>query len=324
MGSKLFKPLTDMFGIEFVTDLKSSNWSVTIRSALTKFVFEENLRVVVCGGDGTVQSVMNEIDLMLREDILRHRPGVAILPLGTGNDLSRHFGWGHGFSRHVLQRLKTDVRNASRENLDRWSLTITENSEERKLSFSNYFGIGVDAKVVADFHSCRESYPGLYCCRFSNNMIYAFIGSVYYLGCHGRLSAAIEVTIDGAPFVLSQGTRGISMTNLKYYCGGSDMWTSTPGDINDGSLEVFLMPGPFYIGAMKVGLVRPKFSTQCKEMIIKSSSSLVSGSKINIQVDGEPTVLTAPFKLVISVILRGNAIMLRGSSPPSVSCDICC
>jgi hypothetical protein len=49
-----------------------------------------NVRIVVCGGDGSVSWVLSEL---VREG-LNDRVALSVIPVGTGNDMSIATGWG--------------------------------------------------------------------------------------------------------------------------------------------------------------------------------------------------------------------------------------
>ena len=47
-------------------------------------------RVIICGGDGTVHWVVNEL---IRKGIDMRKVAIGVLPIGTGNDFCRSIGW---------------------------------------------------------------------------------------------------------------------------------------------------------------------------------------------------------------------------------------
>ncbi|GMQ02206.1 hypothetical protein CsSME_00048550 [Camellia sinensis var. sinensis] len=87
----------------------------------------EKLRVVVVGGDGTVGWVLGslgELHKQGREPV----PPTAIIPLGTGNDLSRSFGWGGSFLFNWKSAVKRTLDRASTGSiccLDSWNVLIS-------------------------------------------------------------------------------------------------------------------------------------------------------------------------------------------------------
>ncbi|PWA88820.1 diacylglycerol kinase 3 [Artemisia annua] len=87
----------------------------------------ERLRVVVAGGDGTVGWVLGclgELHKQGRSPI----PPTAVIPLGTGNDLSRSFGWGGSFPliwRSAIKRTLDKATYSPTSRLDSWKLSIS-------------------------------------------------------------------------------------------------------------------------------------------------------------------------------------------------------
>jgi len=56
------------------------------------FVDIPNVFLLIAGGDGTICSVMNYVKTIPQWK--QHNPPAGVIPLGTGNDLSRSLGWG--------------------------------------------------------------------------------------------------------------------------------------------------------------------------------------------------------------------------------------
>lgn len=109
-------------------------------------------RVLVCGGDGTVAWVLDAIEKRNFES----PPPVAIIPLGTGNDLSRVLNWGRGFSVDGQGGLTTvlhDISYAAVTMLDRWEVKLAEENSEGKTykvktkSMMNYLGTSLKQQL---------------------------------------------------------------------------------------------------------------------------------------------------------------------------------
>ncbi|KAF3615109.1 Diacylglycerol kinase 3 [Capsicum annuum] len=218
-GPELKARLQDLMGEEQVFDLSAVKPNEFVQyglSCLEKFAAlgdtcaketREKIRIVAAGGDGTVGWVLGclgELKRQNRDPV----PPTGIIPLGTGNDLSRSFGWGGSFPfnwRTATKRILDRVANGPVCHLDSWNLVISMPSGEaletphslkpsdcasldqeleidgelpEKLSyyqgvFYNYFSIGMDAQVAYGFHHLRNEKPYLAQGPLSNKLIYS-------------------------------------------------------------------------------------------------------------------------------------------------------
>ncbi|KAF6389888.1 diacylglycerol kinase kappa [Rhinolophus ferrumequinum] len=99
-------------------------------AGLSMFKNFTRFRIVVCGGDGSVSWVLSLIDAFG----LHERCQLAVIPLGTGNDLARVLGWGAFWNKNKSpQNILNRVKQASVRILDRWSVMIRETPRQTPL-----------------------------------------------------------------------------------------------------------------------------------------------------------------------------------------------
>uniref|UniRef100_A0A452YZB5 Diacylglycerol kinase (ATP) n=1 Tax=Aegilops tauschii subsp. strangulata TaxID=200361 RepID=A0A452YZB5_AEGTS len=106
-----------------------------------------HFRILVCGGDGTVGWVLDAID---RQNYASPPP-VAILPAGTGNDLSRVLSWGGGLGSVEKQgglcTVLHDIEHAAVTILDRWKVTV-EDKQAKSVLLVKYMNNYLEVSVV--------------------------------------------------------------------------------------------------------------------------------------------------------------------------------
>ncbi|XP_029952835.1 diacylglycerol kinase zeta, partial [Salarias fasciatus] len=279
-----------------------------------------NLRILACGGDGTVGWILSVLDQLK----LRPQPPVAIVPLGTGNDLARTLNWGGGYTDEPLSKILSHVEDGDIVQLDRWNLNVDPNPEAQpedrdeqqtdKLPidvFNNYFSLGFDAHVTLGFHESREANPEKFNSRFRNKMFYAGTAFTDFLsGSSKDLAKHIRVVCDGTDLtarVQDLKLQCLLFLNIPRYCAGTVPW-GHPGEHqdfepqrhDDGYIEVigFTMTS---LATLQVGGHGERLH-QCRE------ATLTTFKPIPMQVDGEPCRL-APS--VISISLRNRANMVQ-------------
>ncbi|KAJ3018419.1 hypothetical protein HKX48_002920 [Thoreauomyces humboldtii] len=181
----------------------------------------DRCRVLVCGGDGTIQWAISILDKVIAKG--KKKPPVGVLPLGTGNDLARVLGWGGGWTGRNLADIVREIDSAVEVQLDRWSVTVIETPSRlsstekvgralkltsvkppKSLVMNNYFSVGTDASVALDFHTTRLRQPQYFRNRFINKVWYAMFGGKHQfqnvLSLMGlmRRSPSASVLDDGA------------------------------------------------------------------------------------------------------------------------------
>ncbi|GAA6216181.1 diacylglycerol kinase zeta-like isoform X4 [Lates japonicus] len=278
-----------------------------------------NLRILACGGDGTVGWILSCLD----EQALNPQPPVAVLPLGTGNDLARTLNWGGGYTDEPLSKILSHVEDGTVVQLDRWNLQVEPNhsavaeldeQQTDKLPldvFNNYFSLGFDAHVTLEFHESREANPEKFNSRFRNKMFYAGTAfSDFLMGSSKDLSKHIKVVCDGTDLtskVQDLKLQCLVFLNIPRYCAGTTPWGNPsehhdfePQRHDDGYIEVigFTMTS---LATLQVGGHGERLN-QCREVTLTTTKPLP------VQVDGEPCRL-APS--VIHISLRNQANMVQ-------------
>lgn len=265
-------------------------------------------RVLVCGGDGSVGWVLGVLEAV-RHKLVCREPPLAILPLGTGNDLSRVLRWGPGYSGDDPHHVLVTVDEAEEVLMDRWTILLdaqeinedgTDNGflEPPKIvQMNNYFGIGIDAELSLDFHLAREDEPDKFTSRFHNKGVYVKVG-LQKISYSRSLHKELQLQVDSETVPLPN-IEGLIFLNIPSWGSGADLWGSETDarfrkpSIDDSLLEVVGVTGVVHMGQVQSGL-------RSGIRIAQGNYIRLTVSKpVPVQVDGEPWI-QAPGHIIIS------------------------
>lgn len=250
-------------------------------STLSKDNGNYDVRVVACGGDGTVKWV---ISCLAKVDALNIP--IAIIPFGTGNDLARCLGWGasppspligEGMSA-LTDRIRM-IYNAEEIPLDVWLINVRlaegntayfEEVKDRKVVKShegereleevmiNYFSIGADGQLMFAFEQNRRK------SQFANKRVYVRKGIGQAIAPPKRLSKFVDSAVCGPGALVAAGhspladaanpsplefngqDRMLLFLNIPSYGAGADPWHRAKDERQKGKFH------PQYVGDKEV------------------------------------------------------------------------
>ncbi|KRX23364.1 putative diacylglycerol kinase K06A1.6 [Trichinella nelsoni] len=294
------------------------------------------LRILVCGGDGTVSWVFSSLDAMKIPS--SRYPPIGIIPLGTGNDLSQTMGWGSTyFDDSIAEILPSVMQDTVSVN---WYIDVAPNptSEQSKDTenaidslpvnvMNNYFSIGVDAHIALQFHESRDNNfiiaakPEIHKSRFKNRLVYGSIGTKdLFKRAWKDLSEYISLECDGIDHtnrIKELGLHCLLILNIPKYAGGTMPWGNQASSLVtlgiwavNNSMPIPKISSPSYedgrvevVGFTAASLAALQVGGRGVRIAQCSYLRLTTKKVIPVQVDGEPCKLS-PSIITISLFCK--------------------
>lgn len=264
-------------------------------------VHNPNLRYCVAGGDGSVNWVATMLHKCYPE-FEGFRPPLAVIPLGTGNDMSQALGWGAGLTSNGLAKIGRTIESIAVSDhisqVDIWEVSIirTDTSEAVIRSMTNYISFGVSAEITHSFQDIRAVCQPYIMCQCMIKSLFVPAGFPHVFG-KRDLSEYMRIDLEGASGWRDEwsrmktecGDKTVTFTSTPTIYGGRQLWTGEePVQMNDGKLEVCVEGGLFHVMLTNVGINSAKSYAQVEGVSIETTEPCVY------QIDGEAAVINGP------------------------------
>lgn len=213
-------------------------------------------RFIACGGDGTLNEVLNG-------SVGCNGAEIGVVPIGTGNDFCRNFNGKYDFMNIEAQIRGKCIR------CDAIRYTTNIDGMEKTAYCTNMFNIGFDCNV-ADMTSSMKKKPLI-------SGSFAYLLSIFAMLVK-KQGASLRIEIDGEEKYNGE----LLLTSIANgsYCGGGIM--SNPlASVRSGNINVniiknvsrcrFIMLLPYYIKGTHMrlrGIDKVITSLMCKKMIL--------------------------------------------------------
>ncbi|MBQ2890695.1 MAG: hypothetical protein IJE44_03505 [Clostridia bacterium] len=170
-------------------------------------------RFIACGGDGTLNEVLNGA-------IAEPEAEIGVIPIGTGNDFCRNFKDGAEFSDAYLQATGDSVK------CDAIRYSIFSKGKEKIGYCANMFNIGFDCNVADKVAELKKK-------PFISGS-FAYLASVL-LNLIKKNGANLKIEIDGK--VKHDGKLLLTSIANGCFCGGG-IKSNPLAELNDGLISV--------------------------------------------------------------------------------------
>lgn len=163
VGERLMKVLREQHREDCCMSLLENGVTEFLRRHIARVPKDERLLVVICGGDGSVSSVVANLE---SKQVDLDSCVFVPMPIGTGNDLSTMLNFGTKIGLdflydyfHRLNSTKTRVVK-----MDTWTLTYANETTGERLERNMllYFGFGTDGRYMRTWDKMRNRFKFMF------------------------------------------------------------------------------------------------------------------------------------------------------------------